>query len=111
MGREAPGGVILMSELLGLEVRDDAGARLGRVHDLRVVRRGERYEVEGLLVGRGGVAARLGLRPRSRDLVEWSDVRALGPDAVTVSSAPRRRPAADPGSRAGSRRSGRSARP
>jgi sporulation protein YlmC with PRC-barrel domain len=93
--------VILMSQLLGLAVRDEAGESLGRVHDIRVRRRGEHFEVEGLLVGAGGIAARLGLR--ARGVIDWADVRAVEQDALVVSSGRRPRPADDPEDPAGSR--------
>ncbi len=42
------------SELLGSEVRDEAGRRLGPVRDIRVSRRG--FRVVGLVVGGGPLA-------------------------------------------------------
>lgn len=49
-----------LSDLLELEVFDSAGARLGRVKDVRFERRGDAWEVVELVVGTAGVAERLG---------------------------------------------------
>jgi hypothetical protein len=58
---------MLMSEVLGASVLDAAGARLGRVADIRLVQDGPFIEgfgsalrVDALVVGRGGIASRLG---------------------------------------------------
>jgi hypothetical protein len=92
---------ITLSQLVGAEVVDESGKRIGHVHDVRVVREGDPaepgqapgYRVEGLIVGRLGLRARLGLtaarRPeplRGRDPVRWEDVVALEPGRVTVRS-------------------------
>jgi sporulation protein YlmC with PRC-barrel domain len=110
MGREAPRRVILLSDLLGSVVADDAGTTLGHVHDVRVRRAGDRYEVEGLVVGPRGLAVRLGMHKadeeeplRSGDLIRWEDVTAVEDGRVVVSSARRPRRAGDPGGPAGSR--------
>jgi hypothetical protein len=56
-----------MSEVLGVEVVDAGGARLGEVTDVRLVQDGPYIEgfgqalrVDALVVGRGGIASRLG---------------------------------------------------
>jgi hypothetical protein len=56
-----------LSDLLGTTVRTADGRSLGRLRDVRVIRDGPlrsniqaAYRVDALLVGRGGVAERLG---------------------------------------------------
>jgi hypothetical protein len=58
---------MLMSDVLGATVLDAAGARLGRVADIRLVQDGPFIEgfgsalrVDALVVGRAGIASRLG---------------------------------------------------
>ena len=92
---------VTLAQLLGAQVVDESGRALGRVHDVRAVRDGEpveadqapRYRVEGLIVGRSGLRARLGLtrarRPeplRSPEPLPWEDVVALEPGRVIVRS-------------------------
>ncbi|HET8616236.1 MAG TPA: PRC-barrel domain-containing protein [Actinomycetales bacterium] len=90
------------SELIGCEVVDSDGVRVGRVHDIRLEARpplgasgDPAYRVQGLVLGPVGLAQRLGygrhdmkgpwpltvmLRALSRRsyLVPWSDVGELG---------------------------------
>jgi sporulation protein YlmC with PRC-barrel domain len=47
--------------LIGRRVVDAAGRKLGRVDEVRLVREGEHYVVEGLLIGVNGLAERLGV--------------------------------------------------
>ena len=64
-----------LSELLGLEVHDESGERLGRVHDVRAELTASSLRITGLVVGPFGVGERLGLgAPRSRTLVRSHDV-------------------------------------
>jgi len=56
-----------MSDVLGVEVVDAGGSRLGQVTDVRFVQDGPYIEgfgqalrVDALVVGRGGIASRLG---------------------------------------------------
>jgi len=102
---------ITVAELMGAEVVDESGRRLGHVHDLRIVRDGDPaqpdqaapYRVEGLIVGRRGWHARLGLNAarsaeplRGSDPVLWEDVVGLEHDRIVVRSQPRStRPSAD----------------
>jgi hypothetical protein len=93
-------GVVKLSALLGRRVEDERGATLGRVHDVRVRRvtsgepgRPPDYEVEGLLVGRGGVLARIGLVGSRReagtqpgDPIPWADVLSVETGRVVVRS-------------------------
>ena len=47
--------------LVGRRVVDAAGQKLGRVDEIRLVREGDHYVVEGLLIGVNGLAERLGV--------------------------------------------------
>jgi sporulation protein YlmC with PRC-barrel domain len=47
--------------LVGRRVYDSEGWKLGRADEIRLVWEGERYEVEGLLIGVNGLAERLGV--------------------------------------------------
>ena len=78
-----------LSELLAMEAVDEAGERVGRVHDVRVRQDGPvgagydaALQVTGLIVGTGGMAHRLGYR--------WS--RSRGPWLLRVLMQRRRRP-------------------
>ena len=90
---------ITLSSLLRAKVVDEAGHALGRVNDVRVARdddpasagQATAYRVEGLIVGRSGLRARLGLDAARRrapltppDPVLWEDVVALEPGRITV---------------------------
>lgn len=98
-----------VTDLLGSEVRDEHGRRVGRVHDVRMVREGPRlqpvgqpaYRVRGLIVGLGAVGRRLGyagpsvtgpwllkvvfgfLARRGR-YIEWQRVQRVQDGVVTV---------------------------
>ncbi len=47
--------------LVGRRVYDSEGRRLGRVDEILLVREGDCYEVEGLLIGVNGLGERLGV--------------------------------------------------
>ena len=47
--------------LTGRRVVDASGQELGRVDEVRLVREGDHYVVEGLLIGVNGLAERLGV--------------------------------------------------
>ena len=47
--------------LVGRRVYDSEGQKLGRVDEILLSREGDRYEVEGLLIGVNGLAERLGV--------------------------------------------------
>ena len=51
--------MIRASDLFGCVVRTESGEKLGRVHDLRALFDGRSWTVVGLVVGRGGLVARL----------------------------------------------------
>jgi sporulation protein YlmC with PRC-barrel domain len=102
--------VIRISQLLGRPVEDEAGERFGHVHDVRVRRAGDVYEVEGLVIGTRGMVVRLGLHKandeeplRAGDLVRWNDVAAVEDDRIVISSGRRPRREGDPAGPAGSR--------
>jgi hypothetical protein len=100
-----------LSELLGTEVRDADGERVGRVHDVRLVQDGPvqgafgaALRVDGLVVGRGGrngLAVRLGYHrqrvngpyvlnrlvlamERGARFVPWSQVDGIDGDVVRL---------------------------
>ena len=53
--------------LVGRQVYDSEGRKLGRVDEIRLARKDDHYEVEGLLMGVNGLAERLGVaRPLER---------------------------------------------
>jgi sporulation protein YlmC with PRC-barrel domain len=89
--------VILLSQLLEVEVRTEAGEKLGRVHDVRVERLarrnpdGHKLKVVGLVIGGRGIRERLGLDTNrteraivDRELVEWGRVVEIDLDARRV---------------------------
>jgi sporulation protein YlmC with PRC-barrel domain len=89
--------MILISELLEAEVRTEDGAKLGRVHDVRVEalqrRRPEGHglKVVGLVIGGRGIRERFGLdtartaKPiADRDLIAWDRVVAIDAGVVRV---------------------------
>jgi sporulation protein YlmC with PRC-barrel domain len=86
--------VVRLSHLLELDVEDERGRSLGRVHDVRVRRSADRaagYRVEGLIIRGRGVLVRLGWR-RARnpaplspdDLLPWDHVVAIEADRLVV---------------------------
>jgi sporulation protein YlmC with PRC-barrel domain len=84
---------VRLSELLGREVKTEAGERLGRVHDVRGELTPRSLKVTGLVVGQFGLLERLGLgAPRSRarmavhDLVPWSAVVRADRRGIVVRS-------------------------
>jgi uncharacterized protein YrrD len=97
-----------LSDLLGAEVLDEAGRSAGRVHDIRLVQDGPvvggfgALRLDGLLVGRRAVGARLGYDrgkmpgPLPVKLlagwlfhdgryVEWGRIRTIEPDRILIS--------------------------
>jgi sporulation protein YlmC with PRC-barrel domain len=83
--------MIRLSELLGAEVRDARGDALGVVRDVRVRKTaGGAWEVDRLLLGRAGLAHRLGLptstRTTDENSVAWHDVRSLEDGVLTVAA-------------------------
>ena len=98
-----------LTELLGAEVVDQAGRSAGRVHDVRLVQDGPpvggfgaALRLDGLIVGRRAVGARLGYERSDRGgpllvkllagwlhhdgrYVAWDRVRAIEPDRIHIS--------------------------
>jgi hypothetical protein len=98
-----------LSDLLGAQVLDQAGRSAGRVHDVRLVQDGPvvggfgaALRVDGLVVGRRAVGARLGYERgkmrgplpvrllagwlrRDGRYVEWGRIRTIGPDRIVIS--------------------------
>jgi sporulation protein YlmC with PRC-barrel domain len=69
------------SDLMGAVVCTESGEKLGRVHDLRAVFRDGAWRLMGLVVGGGGIRARLGGGARDEDSLSASDVIAW--EAIT----------------------------
>ena len=100
---------MLAGELLGSTVLDASGEKVGRVDDVRVVQDGPKVRgfgrglrVDGLVVGAGGVAVRLGyvrhgvrgpwlVRAIARRLeargrrIDWDQVESVEPGCVRLS--------------------------
>ena len=98
-----------LSDLLGAEVVDGTGGSAGRVHDVRLVQDGPvvggfgaALRLDGLIVGRRAVGARLGYERREMHgpllvkllagwlhhdgrFVAWDRVRAIEPDRIHIS--------------------------
>ena len=81
--------MIRASDLVGCVLRTQSGGRLGRVHDLRAQAVNDGWLLVGLVVGRGGMVARLvgdtGPDPLVRgDVIPWRAVTALEDGRVIV---------------------------
>jgi sporulation protein YlmC with PRC-barrel domain len=80
--------VIRASDLIGCVVRTESGRRLGRVHDLRASAIDGGWQLDGLLVGRYGMIARLtgsGWDPVVRgNVIPWDAITALDDGLVQV---------------------------
>ena len=81
--------MIRASDLIGSEVRTESGDRLGRVHDLRAQAEDGGWLLMGLVVGGGGLRARLvgGTKAeptREGDLVAWEAVTHIDDGKITV---------------------------
>jgi sporulation protein YlmC with PRC-barrel domain len=98
-----------LSDLLGADVVDQAGRRAGHVHDVRLVQDGPvvgafgaSLRLDGLLVGRRGIGARLGYNRRKMHgpllvklavgwlfhdgrYVDWDRVRSVEEDRILIS--------------------------
>ena len=91
--------MILLSDLLEAEVRNEADERLGLIHDVRVERmqrrtpEGHRLKVVGLVIGGRGIRERFGLDTArtaepfaDRELIAWDRVIAIEAGTVRVRS-------------------------
>ena len=78
--------MIRLSEIQRMEVVDQEGKHLGRIFDVQTeqARAGEPPRLRGLLIGRGGLARRLGIRRGSARLVAIDEVVRLDPGRMTV---------------------------
>lgn len=80
--------MIRASDMIGCVVRTESGERLGRVHDLRARSIDGGWQLNGLIVGRGGMIARMtgsGSDPLVRgDLVPWDQVTRLDEGVIWV---------------------------
>jgi sporulation protein YlmC with PRC-barrel domain len=84
--------MIRASDLIGCELQTQAGKRLGRVHDLRARSISGGWELEGLVIGRAGIATRLigenGPDPLVKgDVIPWHSVTAIEDGLITVRDA------------------------
>jgi sporulation protein YlmC with PRC-barrel domain len=84
--------MIRASDLIGCELRTQAGKRLGRVHDLRARSIANGWELEGLVIGRAGMATRLigdnGPEPTVRgEVIPWHSVTGIEDGLITVQDA------------------------
>jgi hypothetical protein len=100
-----------LTDLLGAEVLDQAGRSAGRVHDVRLVQDGPvvggfgaALRLDGLIVGRRAIGARLGYERRNMKgplpvklvtgwlyhdgrYVKWERIRTIEPDRIVISGA------------------------
>jgi sporulation protein YlmC with PRC-barrel domain len=71
---------ITVHELLGRQVYDADGKKVGRVEDLVAERRGDEFRVTGIVVGRWGLIDRFGWSRTERGpQVPWDEIRSLEP--------------------------------
>lgn len=84
-----------LSELLGLHVRTESGASVGRVYDVRGELTPRTLKVTGLVVGGLGLLERLGIGARAGsarlgndDVVAWSDVVRADRRGIVVRDPP-----------------------
>ena len=83
-----------LSELLRRSVVTESGRKLGHVHDVRAVRRGERCYVTGIVIGRHGLLEHfgVGIRPgrpgtkvrHAENVVPWDAVVRVASGKVVV---------------------------
>jgi sporulation protein YlmC with PRC-barrel domain len=80
--------MIRASDLIGCVVRTESGERLGRVHDLRARSIDGGWQLEGLIVGRGGMIARMTGSDSdplvAGDLVPWNVITRLDEGLISV---------------------------
>jgi len=78
--------VIRLSELQRMEVVDQDGERLGRIFDVQTEHGASDVapRLRGFLIGRGGLARRLGIRRGSARLIPIEQVVRLDPGRMTV---------------------------
>jgi sporulation protein YlmC with PRC-barrel domain len=80
--------VIRASDLIGCIVQTESGERVGRVHDLRAHAIDDGWQLDGLIVGRAGMLARMtgsGADALVRgDLIRWNAITALDDGLITI---------------------------
>jgi sporulation protein YlmC with PRC-barrel domain len=85
--------------LIGRQVYDAEGRKLGRVDEILLVRQGEVYEVEGLLTGANSLLERLGVarpighlqkrlnllsRGHESNIIHWEQIDTIGEEAIRL---------------------------
>jgi sporulation protein YlmC with PRC-barrel domain len=80
-----------LSAILGLEVATESGDALGRVHDVRAELRASSLVVTGLVVGRAGIAERLGIgapgthsRIHAGKVIQWKQIVRVDRRGIVV---------------------------
>jgi sporulation protein YlmC with PRC-barrel domain len=80
--------MIRASDLIGCAVRSESGEDLGHVHDLRARSVDGGWELEGLVVGRGGMIARMTGSSANAlvhgDLIPWDQITRLEDGLASV---------------------------
>jgi sporulation protein YlmC with PRC-barrel domain len=80
--------MIRASDLIGCVVRTESGSKLGKVHDLRAHAAGGEWRLTGLIVGAGGMLARLtgsnAAAADRDDMIPWEAITRLEDGLVTV---------------------------
>jgi sporulation protein YlmC with PRC-barrel domain len=80
--------MIRASDLIGCVVQTESGKDLGRVHDLRASSIDGGWQLEGLIVGRGGMIARMTGSSSDAlvrgDLLPWNQITRLDDGLVSV---------------------------
>ncbi|HST31985.1 MAG TPA: PRC-barrel domain-containing protein [Solirubrobacteraceae bacterium] len=80
--------MIRASDLIGCVVETESGERVGRVHDLRASVVGGGWQLDGLLVGRYGMFARMtgsGPDPMVRgNVIPWESITALEEGLIRI---------------------------
>jgi len=71
-----------LGELLNRKVVTESGLSIGRVHDVTAELVDGRLRVTGLVVGRQGFMARLGIRARGGPQVPWTRVSRVDTEIV-----------------------------
>jgi sporulation protein YlmC with PRC-barrel domain len=82
--------MIRASDLIGCVVHSESGEKLGRVHDLRAQSDGDGWLLIGLVIGGGGVLARLGATgtvdgaTHAGQVIPWQEIKDLQPGRIIV---------------------------
>lgn len=77
-----------LSELQGTPVVDESGQRIGHVFDVITEHEeaGQPPRIKALLVGRGGLARRLGIRRGSARSVPVAEILRIEPGQITAAN-------------------------